>query len=371
MPPSRENRPPLLWAGCGVGSWNRLLARNRFAVDRSRWPAAAVVTAASAFNSALGLAQSFAHGDRISSTTVRHAPVFVLGHWRSGTTLLHELLAADPRHAAPTTWDCLAPHHFLLTRGWLPRLLGWLVPGRRPMDNMPAGWDRPQEDEFALALLGQPSPYERIAFPDRETAGAGALDLLGLPPGARCRWERTFYRLVQTLTRAHGGRRLMLKSPPHTARVPVLLKLFPDSRFVHLVRDPYAVYPSTLYLWRHLTAAHALGRPAWDRLPEWIVETYRTLFARLDEARPLIPPGRFHELRYEDLIADPVTELRAIYRCLDLGDFNSARPAVEAYLAGQRGYEQNRYILTPAERRTVTDRWGEIVRRYGYALQAD
>src|SRR5687768_18104609 len=46
--------------------------------------------------------------------------------------------------------------------------------------------------------------------------------------------------------------RSILKSPPHTCRVPTLLRLFPDARFVHIVRDPYAVYPSTLHLWRIL-----------------------------------------------------------------------------------------------------------------------
>ena len=85
-----------------------------------------------------------------------------------GTTLLHELLIRDPRHAFPTTYECLVPHHFLMTESWLPKLLWWMMPSRRPMDNMPAGWDRPQEDEFALCLLGQPSPYERIAFPNRQ-----------------------------------------------------------------------------------------------------------------------------------------------------------------------------------------------------------
>jgi hypothetical protein len=369
--PRTKERTPSIWIGCDVVAWARLLARNGFAVHRSRWPVVALVTAAGVGNTVLRFAQQAVYGRAASCTSVRHAPVFVLGHWRSGTTLLHELLARDPRLAAPTTYECFAPHHFLLTRSWLPRLVRRLGPSRRPMDNMPAGLDRPQEDEFALALLGEPSPYERIAFPDRPTAGAGALDLRGLTPAARRRWGRVFVRLVRELTYAHGGRRLVLKSPPHTARIPVLLELFPDARFVHIVRDPYAVYPSTLHLWRVLSGVHGLRRSAWELLPDQVIETYLTLFERLEEGKRLVPPSRFHELRYEDLVRDPIGRLGAVYDELELGGFEPARPHVEAYLAGLGNYETNRYVLTPEERETVTRRWGPVFRRYGYETRVD
>jgi omega-hydroxy-beta-dihydromenaquinone-9 sulfotransferase len=371
MPARRHrttDRSPPLWFGCDAFAWAKLLARHHFAVHRSRWPVAALVSAVSLGHTALRFAQAAAYGRRIARTPIPHAPVFVLGHWRTGTTLLHELLARDPRHAFPTTYDCFVPGHFLLTRSRLPR---WLMPIRRPMDAVAAGWDRPQEDEFALCLLGQPSPYERIAFPNRPAAGAGALDLRGLSPAARRRWKTTFYRLVQALTLANAGRRLVLKSPPHTARIPVLLELFPDARFVHIVRDPYDVYPSTLNLWRFLYGAHGLQKPAWEQLPEFILDTFVRMNLRFEEGKRLIPPGRLHELRYEELVRDPVGQVEAIYRALGLGDFAPARPHVEAYLAGVKGYEANRHVLTPAERRAVSERWGDIIRRSGYAARGD
>jgi hypothetical protein len=348
-----------------------LLARNGFAVHRSRWHVAAAVSLASVFNTALGMVQRALYGRRVAQTQVPHAPVFIIGHWRSGTTLLHELLARDPRHAFATTYECFAPHHFLITGSWLPRLLGWLMPGRRPVDNMAAGWDRPQEDEFALCLLGQPSPYHRIAFPNRASAGAGALDLRGLSPPARRRWKAGFHRLVQALTLAKRGRRLVLKSPAHTCRIPTILELFPEARFVHIVRDPYVLYPSTLHLWRVLYCVHGLQRSSWQGLPEYILETFLHVYDRLEEGKRLIPPGHFHELRYEDLVQDPVGRLEALYRALDLGDFEPAEPHVERYLAGVKGYETNRYLLTPAEQAAVTRRWGAVIRRYGYDVRAD
>jgi hypothetical protein len=370
-PPPRPRRDwsPSLWVGCDAYTWARLLWRHRFAVQRSRWHIAAVVSAVSVAHSVLGLLQQALYRCRVAHTPVGRAPVFILGHWRSGTTFLHELLACDPEHAFPTTYECFAPHHSLLTGSWLPRLFGRLMPGRRPMDNMAAGWGRPQEDEFALCLLGQPSPYERLAFPNCTEGQASALDLRGLSPAALRRWKTVYFQLIQEWTLAKGGRRLVLKSPPHTCRIPTLLELFPGARFVHLIRDPYDLYPSTLHLWRVLYGVHALQRPSWEGLPEYVLATFEQMYRRFEEDKRLVPASQLHELRYEDLVADPVAKLEAIYQALELGDFDRARPHVQAHLAGVKGYERNRYVLTPAERRAVTRRWGDVIRRYGYPLR--
>src|SRR5207249_345241 len=198
------------------------------------------------------MVQNAVYGRRVRRTKIEHAPVFIIGHWRSGTTFLHELLIRDPRHAFPTTYECLAPHHFLLTESWFPPWIRWLMPSRRPMDNMAAGWERPQEDEFALCLLGVRSPYRRIAFPNQGNRNSDPLDLTRFDNRELMEWKRTFFRFIQELTLQHGGRRLILKSPPHTCRIRTLLELFPDARFIHIIRDPYVLYASTRRLWQTL-----------------------------------------------------------------------------------------------------------------------
>src|SRR5437660_1293854 len=137
---------PRIWQGCDFFAWMRLLTHNRFAVSLSHLHIAFVVTVVSLFHTLLRWLQGQVFGTRPDRTPVRQAPLFIVGHWRTGTTLLHELLILDPHHTFPNTYECLEPNHFLLTENLFKRLFRFLVPAHRPMDNMRAGWDRPQED---------------------------------------------------------------------------------------------------------------------------------------------------------------------------------------------------------------------------------
>ncbi len=367
-PPALRQWAPRIWEGADAFTWLRILAKNKAAVQFPYWYIAAIVSGATVGHTVLRWLHEGRFGDRIAATPIPHAPVFVVGHWRTGTTLLHELLIRDDRFAYPDTFACFLPHHILLTEGFFKTYCRWMVPDRRPMDNMAAGWERPQEDEFALALLGLPSTYTDFAFPNHPPLHPGSLDLSGLTPSQLRTWKRTFRRFLQTLT-YRDPRRLVLKSPPHTARIRVLLELFPDAKFVHIVRDPYVVYPSTVNLWQSLGRKHGFQTPTGAGVPEKVFREFRTIYDRLEEAKPLIPAGQFHELRYEELVADPVGEMAKVYAGLDLGGFDRMRPKLEEYVRTTAGYETNKYAVTPAERAEITRRWGDVIERYGYGGQ--
>src|SRR6202043_3561987 len=128
--------------------WMKLLVRNRFAVSMRYWYIAFVITFISFFHTVLRLLQDAIFGRAIRKTQLKGPPIFILGHWRTGTTLLHDLMICDERFGYPTTYECVNPCHFLLTERFLPRLFKWMMPASRPMDNMKLGFDRPQEDEF-------------------------------------------------------------------------------------------------------------------------------------------------------------------------------------------------------------------------------
>jgi omega-hydroxy-beta-dihydromenaquinone-9 sulfotransferase len=357
------------WIGCNFPAWTSLLIRNRFAVHWSRWHFVVLYTLLSVVNSCLGICQKILFGRRVAETVIADPPIFIVGHWRSGTTMLHELLDLDDRHTGPTTYECIAPHHFLLTERFAG-CAGFLGSTHRAMDNMAMSVHHPQEDEFALCMLGQPSPYRTVAFPNRPPQDERYFALEQLTSRELKAWKQTLFRFVQQVY-FRRRKAVVLKSPTHSFRIKVLLDMFPQARFVHIVRDPYVVYPSTMHLHESFARVHGLQRPTFEGLDEKVLSTYVDLHRKLDEGRELVDPSRFYELRYEDLIADPEGQMRRLYDSLELGGFEQYRPRLRQYLADHATYKTNTYNnLTAEERAVIADRWGEVIDRYGYGGHA-
>jgi hypothetical protein len=319
-----------------------------------------------ALNSALGAMQRLCYGRRIARTQIPEHPIFIIGHWRSGTTLLHELMVLDGRHTAPSTYACFAPNHFLLTRRIFPRILSLLMPARRPTDNMPVGWNHPQEDEFALCNMGIPSPYLTMMFPNQPPRHPEYISLERVPALALERWKRALRWFLQCVT-AECGKRIVLKSPLHTSRIKVLLEMFPDARFVHIVRDPYAVFPSTIHLWTRLFRDQGLQKPRFEGLEEYVFGMFERMYQAFERDRELLAPARLCEVRYEDLVADMTGQMRRIYDTLELGGFDLALPEIRKYVEDRAGYKANHYELSPEVRARISRRWGSYMRQYGYA----
>jgi omega-hydroxy-beta-dihydromenaquinone-9 sulfotransferase len=368
--PARGKRRGLfavtVWHGMTFSVWLRLLARNRFAVSPRYWLAALSITAVSLVNSCFALLQSLLLGRRMGRTEIREPPIFILGHWRSGTTLVQQLFAEDDRWAFSTAYECFAPKSAQVTAWFVTRWLAFLHPGRRPADNMSAGPNEPHEDEFALCSMGVPSPYAQLAFPNRPQ-GEEFLDFAGAAPAAVRRWQAGLLRFMRQVTWRAGGKRLVLKSPPHTARVRWLLELFPDARFVHIVRDPRSVFPSTVALWKSLHRVHGLQRPRSECLEEHVYRSFIRMHQAFRRQRGDIPPDNLCEVRYEDLIRDPLGAMRQIYEQLRLGQFECIRPRIEQYFAKRKDYQTNRYELSPQTAAEITRRWGDFLHEYGYS----
>jgi hypothetical protein len=213
--------------------------------------------------------------------------------------------------------------------------------------------------------MGKPSPYRRIAFPNSITGEEDGLDLDQLSPAARQEWKDALMDFLQTVS-LRRRKRLVLKSPPHTCRIKVLKEMFPNAVFIHIVRNPYVVFPSTVNLWKSLYSQQSLQTPHLNGLEEYVFETFSRMHAKLEATRHLVDDDHFYQLRYEDLVRDPVREMRALYDHLGLGEFDELRPRLDNYLASVAGYETNRYELKPEMRRRIRQRWGEIIKRYGY-----
>lgn len=364
----REWAAPV-WIGCNFSAWSRLLIRNRFAVHWSRWHYAVLYTFVSVINSALGLLQKLVFSKRVAKAAPAEPPIFIVGHWRTGTTLLHELLVLDDRYIGPTGYQCIAPQHFLLTERLAP-LTGFMVSKHRAMDNMDSSLHHPQEDEFLWIMQGQPSPYLTLAFPNRPPQNERYLDLEQLTPRELEAWKRPLRRFVQQLY-FRRRKTVVLKNPNHSFRIKVLLDVFPDAKFIHIMRDPYVVYPSSIHLLKSLSRVHSLQRPTFEGLDERVLSTYVDLYRKVDEGRELVDPSRFYELRYEDLISDPEGQLRILYEHLDLGGFEQYLPRLREYLADHVDYRTNSYELTAEQRAVIDEKWGDVIDRYGYRTAGD
>ena len=354
--PMRRQGPRLvnMWLGCDLLTWLRLIVPNWRRLDPSRRGALLVSCLASAANSLLHAIQAVVFAVPLHWTKPVRGPLFIIGHWRSGTTVLHHLLALDQRFTYPNNYVCFCPHHFLLTEWLLREGFDWLAPLTRPMDDLPLESGGPQEDEFALLNLGAPSPYCAIAFPHQGLDLADRLNREATDPQLARRWQRKMDWLVRALT-FRERKRLVLKSPTHTFRVQRLLAMYPDAQFVHIVRNPLATIASTLAMWKTLCGTQALG--SWDqsRLEDDVLDNYRAMCRTLAAVRRELKPSQLHEIQYERLLEDPLGEMTSLYAALELGEFDFVHPEVMRHLQSIKTHRPSVHPLS--------ERMGSLVLR--------
>lgn len=364
---------PRFWHGMRFGIWWRLLEWGRFRIHPTRWVMAFLISLVTPWNDVLAAFQWLLYGRKLRDAKLEHPPVFILGHWRSGTTLLHELLMKDPQYACPNSYQCFAPHHFLISEWAFRWFGGWMLPKKRQMDDMPVGWGRPQEDEFALMAMGLPSPYRRLAFCMEPCPDLEYLNFEELTEPQRQSWLsglRTF--MIRVAYRAEKP--LVLKSPTHTGRLGALAKAFPGAKFIHITRDPRALFPSTMRLWRSLDDSQGLQRPRYsdEVLEEYVFECGRRMYEGFHAGRENVASDSIIDVRYEELVASPVDELRRIYQHLNLGDFSAIEAEHQAWAAEQhRQYRASRHQLTPEREARIRQEWSDYFVRYGYDRTQD
>ena len=351
--------------GMALGDWLSVLRRHRLSIDPPHWPRTLIQTALSASNSVVARIERRRFGPRIEATEVQ-APLFILGHYRSGTTHLHNLLALDPRLAAPTFFQVLNPHTFLTTERWAAPLADRLVVRRRYQDEVALGAGVPGEDEVALGTMTGLSPYMAWYFPRDGSGYRRYLSFRGVPDGEAARWGHALTTFLKKVTLRYG-RPLILKSPPHTARIRLLLGLFPDARFVHIRRDPYDVFRSTRHMARTVQPAFQLQEsPPLDG-DDTILGVYTEMYDAYFEERGLVPEGRLCEVGYEDLERDPVGVVGSVYGSLGVEGFEGLRPRLESYLGSISGYRKNRPDDLPETlRRRIAQEWGRSFDEWGY-----
>lgn len=360
-----RGRPQVI-QGMTLRTLLRVVSRNHFQVDSRCLGRLAHLIVLGVFNHVYGLCEDFFNGQEIRATEIGQDPLFVLGHWRSGTTHLHNLLSLDENNVTPTAFQALFPHHFIFTQA-AGLLFDLIAPAKRPMDNVVFRSHVPHEDEFALVSYCGVSPYLTLLFPVTGDSRYAQLDPTKLPAEALDLWKNALVYFLKKIAVSRKGR-IVLKSPPHMGRVGTLLEMFPKAQFIHIVRDPYTVYLSIRKLWRDSFEHTYLQMPDEEQTEEKILSWYEQLFDLFERDKELIPAGAINEIKFEDLEARPVETLQEVYEALGLPGFEAFKERVMLYLKAIEGYKKNQFQLDDRARKLVSTRWHRTFEIYDYPL---
>ena len=297
------------------------------------------------------------------------APVFIVGHWRSGTTFLHNLLAQDKRFAYCTLFQTLANDMCVFNK-WSKSFFEYLIPKIRPMDDINFSVDNPQEEEHAMARISPYSFYHQWCFPRRGRAFFNDYVLFQNVPETTCKkWKETYLSVLQRASMAMDNKPLLLKNPANTARIRLLLEMFPDAKFIHIYRNPYTVFKSTRRLYERTLRITQLQQISQDEIDQNILYFYRKLMEKYLTDYHEIPAHNLVELSYENLVGNPMKELHTIYDHLGLPRYDGASSAFEKYCSEQAHFRTNRYSTLPSHLiDRINRQWSFAFKRWHYPL---
>ena len=329
-----------------------------------------LIIVTSVVSAPLRLLESLRYGRVINETKVHEMPIFIVGHWRSGTTHLHNLMIQDANFGFVSMYQSVVPECSLVGGHWLKRILARIIPLKRPMDNMEWPLDAPQEEEFPLAKMMPWGFYVNFLFPSKTRELFRRYVLMDeAPAGVEAEFLHNYLKILKIASLRCGGKRLVLKNPVNTARMTRLLKIFPNARFIHIHRSPYEVFMSTQGLHQNLLTLATLQKINLRTAKETVLILYESMMRRYFAERELVPSGHLVEVRYANLVQNPLGELERIYCQLQLPGFERALPAFTAYTNAQQSYEKNSHQISEADRCLVNEHWRFAFETLGYPLE--
>jgi len=306
--------------------------------------------------------------DRLIAPEDMPPPVFILGHWRSGTTHLYNTMCKSgdwgfvPPVATGLPWDL-----FGIGQAFKP-LLEKALPEHRYIDNIPVTPESPQEDEIAIANMSPLSFYHGIYFPQAfsefvnrgvffDGCSAQEIDL----------WRSRFIYFLQKLYLHQGEKPLLIKNPVYTGRLAMLRQMFPNAKFIHIHRNPYDVFISMQNFYRKLFREFSLQGYDHIDVDEAILSVYERMMTQFDVDSSGLSSGNFIELPYQSLDEQPLSFLERIYGGLQIPAFETAKPKLNAYLNSVKTFKKNEFSYSDDAARKVESRLGVWLKRWNYS----
>lgn len=308
---------------------------------------------------------------RYLKAKIEKDPIFIIGHWRSGTTHLHNILCQDPQMAYTTTFQSVFPDTLFNKAGRFifEGFARILIPGTRKGDNVRLGTTLPQEEEFAL---GDKTPicfYYFWMFPRslkkfyNQFVRFNKIDVSMIGS-----WKRDYQLLISKAIKNTGRNRFLSKNPPNTARIKVLLDMFPNARFIHIHRNPVEVYLSTRNFFDKMLPHLQLQSIEASVMEAHIFELYKDLMNDYLSQKDLIPKGHLVEISFESLENDPDTCIRNLYKDLNLSGFDQSQAYIKKYLNKMQSYQKNKHHITADLMEKIQTEWGFAMKEWGYGI---
>lgn len=352
-----------------IGVLIRLFSENKIS-SKKRWMRFKIFFFA-IFTQIFMLLQQLFYATRFRKVDLKkNSPVFILGHWRCGTTHLHYLMAKDPNLGFVSNYNGFMITFGLLGRGWLDTVLSRFVPEKRPMDNVGMTMFSPSEEEQAVANLSVAAGVQSFFFPKNRSYFNKYTTLRDASPKEKKAWQKAYDMVLRIVTVSNKGKRLILKNPSNTARPKELAELYPEAKFIFIHRNPFDVYRSTLILQKKMTYTQYLQDMSDVDIDDMIFENYSELLKAYIAKRNSVLAGNLIEIGYDELNADGIGTMKKAYEYLGLPGWEQAMPEMQAYLDSVENYERNIFKPLPPEIvARIQKEWAFSFDEWGYSFE--
>jgi hypothetical protein len=356
-----------LTAGIRLSPLIRMIGRNHVSLRPKYLARIAFLLQSSLWSSIFSRIEKLRYQKILSDHPAPQDPVFIIGHWRTGSTFLHQLMSRDPQMTAPTLFQVAQPDCFLTSYPYYKPLFKTIVSGHRPMDNVRLGMNEPQEDEYAIYRMTCSSPLEKLVFPNRKKYFLSDIESYLPPQECSPEWER---QLVLFFKKIHfqTDKRIISKNPFSSFRIETLNRLFPQACFIHIVRNPLDSVPSAIHMWTIVQRQNCLNRN--EHRPEIaeVCDVMNAMDVEIRKQAAELPPERYCEVRYEDLVKDPVTALMSLYQRLEIPFSEPFEHNMTHFLREVSEYRKNVFSLPESDKMTILQKMEGFMSRYGYFL---